>query len=68
MHIIFQQTQSIHMLLRKNHLCLEMLIIHFRDVNSWPEPYICTVYDHMHGDFLAINIVYTPYIYGYCQP
>jgi hypothetical protein len=29
---------------------------------GWPEPYICTVYDCMYGDFPAKNTVCTPYI------
>jgi len=29
---------------------------------GWPEPYICTVYDRMYGDFPAKNTVCTPYI------
>jgi hypothetical protein len=29
----------------------------------WPEPYICTVYDRVFGDFPAKSTVCTPYIY-----
>jgi hypothetical protein len=35
---------------------------------GWPEPYICTVYDRIFGDFQAKNTVYTPYLYGSGQP
>jgi hypothetical protein len=35
---------------------------------SWPEPYICTVYDRIFDRIPAKNTVYTPYTYGSVQP
>jgi len=35
---------------------------------GWPEPYICTVYDRIFGNFPAKNTIYRPYIYGSGQP
>ena len=32
-------------------------------VCSWPEPYICTVYDRIFSDFPAKSTLYTLYIY-----
>ena len=38
------------------------------DIQGWPEPYDCTVYEHIVGDILAENTVSTPCIYGPGQP
>jgi hypothetical protein len=35
---------------------------------GWPEPYVCTVYDRIFGNFPAKNTVYTPNICGSGQP
>ena len=44
-------------------LCVDDAVVGaVRDVQGWPEPDIHTVYDRMHGDFPAINTIYTPYI------
>jgi hypothetical protein len=45
----------------------------FRNANQtntqgWPEPYICTVYDRIFGNFPAENTVFTPYMHGSGQP
>ena len=34
---------------------------HTAYTQGWPEPYVCTVYDRMYGDFPAENTVCTPY-------
>jgi hypothetical protein len=43
-------------------------ITRFVHASGWPEPYICTVYDRIYGDFPAKYTVYTPYICGSGQP
>ena len=37
-------------------------------MQGWPEPYILTVYDHIFGDYPAINTVYTSCTHGSGQP
>jgi hypothetical protein len=49
----------------RNQTCLEYIYIYQK---GWPEPYICTVYNRIFGDFPAKNTAHTPYIYGSGQP
>ena len=39
-----------------------------KNVHDWLEPYVCTVYGRIFGDFPAKNTKYTLYVYGSGQP